>query len=317
MKVFRSAFTLIELLVVIAIIAILIGLLLPAVQKVREAAARTKCQNNLKQLALACHNYESAYGRFPSGLNIDGMPYWPPTPAPGQYFGMFVALFPYFEQDALYKQLVTNVYNAQYSNCDGDTSPGATVLPTLLCPSDSQMPPATGMYHQYTMAVNSYAGCSGDQLNPGDVTFKTYQTNPAALPFYPPVDLFRSGIFYENSRVKIADVPDGTSGTFLLGERSRLNIITTSTSVVWSGWAWANQYAMEDNTGNTGQPMEGMLTHDFNPFGSQHNSGNGANFAFADASVRFISKSIDTPTYQALSTRTARPTEQPINANNY
>ena len=110
----RRGFTLIELLVVIAIIAILIGLLLPAVQKVREAAARTVCQNNLKQIALAAHNYESAYGAMPPGyLGPLFGPRRPRRTAAGtffdaQWFGTMVFLLPYIEQENIYRQLVTN-----------------------------------------------------------------------------------------------------------------------------------------------------------------------------------------------------------------
>jgi prepilin-type N-terminal cleavage/methylation domain-containing protein len=145
----RRGFTLIELLVVIAIIAVLIGLLLPAVQKVREAAARSACQNNLKQIALACHNYESANGRLPPGLigpktDADGLPNWraangksDSTKAP--FIGLLSFLMPYMEQGNMYNQLQQNAGKG-FWNTDVDAY---NVYPWFFGPDPDIYPPPT------------------------------------------------------------------------------------------------------------------------------------------------------------------------------
>ena len=288
----RRGFTLIELLVVIAIIGILIALLLPAVQKVREAANRMKCANNLRQVALAAHNFEGTTGRFPSAVNLaTGYNTWPNPPDPGRYYGLHIALFPYYEQDNLLRNVVTDVNNPHYVNCIGPDSFGAQVVKILICPSDGAMPSPpvltyTNSTATYYFGLTSYGGCAGTS----PVTTQGAQHA-------------QDGIFYINSSVRIAGITDGTSNTFMFGERSRLNLPPTSTSQATGGWAWVNIYALEDFTMNTSEPMEGIADHDLNQFGSQHSGGNGANFAFADGSVKFIPKTIDLATYRALSTR--------------
>jgi prepilin-type N-terminal cleavage/methylation domain-containing protein/prepilin-type processing-associated H-X9-DG protein len=286
----RRGFTLIELLVVIAIIAILIGLLVPAVQKVREAAARIQCVNNLKQIALAAHNYHESFHRFPPAVNIPGEEAfgWPIAPDPNKWYGLHMALFPYYEQDNLRKSMVDNVVNPHNVNCVGPNSVGAQIVKILICPSDGAMPaPPVGQSGNLYFGLTSYGGCSG--------TSATTTNGNASL---------KNGTFFMNSSVRFGDITDGTSNTLFFGERSRKNLPPTSSSQALGGWAWANFFSQEDNTMNTSKPMESFgptdPPNDLNQFGSLHTGGNIANFALADGSVRSISKTINIVMFQRL-----------------
>jgi prepilin-type N-terminal cleavage/methylation domain-containing protein/prepilin-type processing-associated H-X9-DG protein len=273
----RRGFTLIELLVVIAIIAILIGLLLPAVQKVRAAAARLSCQNNLKQLGLALHNFQDANQAFPPGYLATGSYSDGATDtAPGWGWAAFI--LPHFEQDNLYRQLEL----AQ----PVENSPAIqTPVKTFLCPSDLTpagpfaVPDPFGNTRALATA-SSYAACVG-----GDETETTGSTG--------------MGVFYRNSRTRLTDITDGTSQTILVGERAWANV-----NGLWAGairGAVCKRGAQNPNPGSPSAWLPAptlVLAHShlnnaiahpdagLDDFSSRHSGG--ANFLFADGSVHFL-----------------------------
>jgi prepilin-type N-terminal cleavage/methylation domain-containing protein/prepilin-type processing-associated H-X9-DG protein len=315
----RSGFTLIELLVVIAIIAVLVGLLLPAVQKVREAANRMKCQNNLKQLSLATINFHDVNEQFPLGS------------LSGAYCSCFVALLPYLEQQPLYQQFVAvrgDAYNLPGGGGGAPMGPGslaATSLSVLACPSDSGIPsPAV---------VTVPSDVTGFIVTAGDCFGVTsYRPNVSAQSVLGP-DFGSDGIFLQyqpaNYQVRILDITDGTSNTILFGESSNLDpnfssylqFLGSQSTLSLQASVWTNGAP----AGSGYNPLNTLLpplsgSADWltiavacdnrdNTYGSGH-TGGGANFAFCDGSVHFISNSINNATVangesvlQALCTR--------------
>lgn len=302
----RTGFTLIELLVVIAIITVLIGLLVPAVQKVREAANRLSCVNNLKQIALAAHMYHDDHQGFPPASNYDTFP---------SYASPFVPLLPYLEQQNLYNQ-----YSATPLDYDGKNSPGATPIRILVCPSDVGLPnppvvqfPGTNYY----FGVISYRG-NASGLSVFD---PNWGTDGVILP--------SSVVVPGASQIRIADITDGTSNTILFGEFSNFDpnwpgYASLFASVfgvtfpfplfasTWDGEGFFSPYGVGYYPLNSKLPPVpsdlGTAALYFqariDAYGSGHMQG--ANFAFCDGSVHFISNgAAGTPggLLSALSTR--------------
>jgi prepilin-type N-terminal cleavage/methylation domain-containing protein len=283
----RRGFTLIELLVVIGIIAILIGLLLPAVQKVRDAANLASCENNLKQIGLALHNYHDARGSFPAGYS-DPTP-WPQADnGPGWGWGAF--LLPYLEQ--------TNLYNQIAFNLDVGAPANGKVCSTLLrifsCPADT-LPGAftltDGGSKTWTLAPGSYVACNG---NDGVDDFTT-----------PP----HTGAFVRGTQgFRIADISDGLANTLFVGDRSsKLSYCT------WVGGPTGALNPFLEAPGNFGAEVTLLMCHagptgpnapgvfDADATASPHLDG--VPFLFGDGSVHFLANGIDIPTWMALATR--------------
>ena len=240
MRLRRSAFTLIELLVVIAIIAILIGLLLPAVQKVREAASRMKCSNNLKQLGLAAHNYHDVNDGFPPGYTQDRIP--PPSGA-FQGHSVFYFLLPYIEQDNLFRSMDANVPLNNRTNIPTGGK-AATVVNIYLCPSD-QLPKTPIPYPENSTPIEYYGGTSYRANGGSRPIFATSSTNDGVF-MATGTAARKAASTPIGTTIRFADVTDGSSNTILFGEHyhrdANFDSFTTagwnsgSTIRGWSRW---------------------------------------------------------------------------------
>lgn len=296
----RRGFTLIELLVVIAIIGVLIGLLLPAVQKVREAANRLKCQNNLKQIAIAIHNYANANGdTFPKGTQNSTINFGPPR------LGWFPYLLPFLEQDAVYRQFNFTAGSTPAfgtSNSATSTSPTAVVISTYLCPSDPG--PTQGQYPWGYFSLGNYAPFFGG-LDMGGA-------NPAVL------SSAQRAAFGLNWGARFADFQDGTSNTMIFSEYLRSTGTVSGgygqdqRGMLWQGDEPGGGHIYTRFTPNTSnpdifypswwcvdRPLMNLPCVTGSTDGSDHTAAarsrhvGGVSVAMGDGSVRFVTQTVD------------------------
>jgi prepilin-type N-terminal cleavage/methylation domain-containing protein/prepilin-type processing-associated H-X9-DG protein len=309
-----AGFTLIELLVVIAIIGILIGLLLPAVQKVRQAAQRIKCANNLKQLALALHNYHSANDMLPSGVQTNGTTACPVNQAPAQPAvtatrtgpPWTVTILPFLEDDARYRtfNVATGNFFGLYplGGQAGDSEQANQRIRNIKfeCPADPNSNENT--------ANGNYMGIMGGATAYTDADVCYTSTTRIGT---------SNGVLFNNSAVRLTDITDGTSNTFMIGESKYQQVwgigYGNSYGATWaSGWYTSggpmNQNlavcmnGINSSTLDPGAPSA-PATHEVytSTLGSRHPGG--CHFALADGSVQFVSQNIDIATYRTLGKR--------------
>jgi prepilin-type N-terminal cleavage/methylation domain-containing protein len=287
----RTGFTLVELLVVIAIIGILVGLLLPAVQQAREAARRMSCSNNLHQIGIALHNYESAHRKLPSGFISDG-----DEGEPG--WGWAAAILPFIEQ-----QNVTNTINFSLAIEEPvHESARLSTIKSYICPSDigpKIFEIAEGAGHSHPIIAPSMPNASIANVDLGnDKLFQIAKSNYVGM--FGSVEIedgpyAGDGIFYGNSQTRFRDVVDGLSQTIMVGERGgRLGGSIWHGNIPEATEAEARILGVADHHPNS---PEGH----FEDFSSYHTGM--ANFVRTDASVHSVNDEISLEVFHALSTR--------------
>jgi prepilin-type N-terminal cleavage/methylation domain-containing protein len=329
----KSGFTLVELLVVIAIIGVMVGLLLPAVQAAREAARRMSCGNNLKQLSLACHNYENTYKRLPLNYGLGGNLY-AATPNPDvRQTSWLTQVLPFIEQQALY-EMIDFSFDVALDPRNGPTLDAPlmpsnrfvarTVVSPFLCPSDGTNQEgrmASRANRAGTLAVNNYKGVAGANWAWGVfITVTPPAGSPPGTPNFNNTQWGNStdglnagnGIFFRGaaggrpSNTRMASITDGTSNTLMIGEAVP-RWCTHSWWFYFNGSTATcaiplNIRAQCANTGNRAADLNacwGDWPNNYS-FMSQHPGG--GQFALGDASVTFISDSIDLTVYRSLAT---------------
>ena len=299
----RPAFTLVELLVVIAIIGILVALLLPAVQAAREASRRSACSNNLRQLAIAVHNFHDSNKRLPydgDDIRNSGCCY---TANYTQWSWIARAL-PYFEQASLHQQLgLTLSPEGPISNVLPILR---TQLPTLLCPSDGDNgQPRTNCANfpgGTVVGLTNYKGVSGSNWAWGSFPNVGPSGNNNGLDA-------GDGIFYRSDyarRLRLASIVDGTSNTFMIGED--IPIMNIHNCWPYSNTATGTCAIPLNNALLPGQPGYNNAGDWPNVYSFRSRHTNGGLFAIGDASVTFISQTIDIGLYRALATRDGKET---------
>lgn len=308
----KRGFTLIELLVAIAIIAVLIALLLPAIQQAREAARRTQCTNNLKQIGLALINYYDTNGVFPFGA----------TRTTGYQLGWVPRVFPYLGEQTRYDEIHANDDSALMNRSPwryADTPHGGdemewSSVTSLVCPSS----PLGDTY-----GFRLYESHNPYQVGQGALHYRANAGSQRYMFRYGRdryLDWTESGVIYPESRTRMSDIVDGSKNTFLIGEHSAGTGWTDTYKGVWGGiqpWTWGYYFVGNASTVNGWMMVDHKAIRypinfpefvhsadtSFTAFNSAH--GAGAHFAMCDGSVRFLSENMDFAIYHALATRNA------------